>query len=46
VLTGIPHPVKAVQIHGAPPTFRTADPLGSSTGKDGQIARKIQDLFT
>ena len=31
---------------GVPPSFRTADPLGSSLGKDQLIVSKIQDLFT
>jgi hypothetical protein len=31
---------------GAPPTFRTADPLGSLTGKDGENGGEIQDIFT
>ncbi len=30
---------------GVPPSFRTADPLGSSLGKDQLIVKKIQGLF-
>ncbi len=30
---------------GAPPSFRTADPLGSSAGKDRSIAWKTKELF-
>jgi hypothetical protein len=31
---------------GAPPSFRTADPLGSSAGKDREIASNTKELLS
>jgi hypothetical protein len=37
--------VTALHGRGVPPSFRTADPLGSSLERTGSVARENQELF-